>query len=306
MKPTLLIMAAGIGSRYGAGIKQLAKMTDNEETIMDFSIFDAKEAGFGKVVFIIRRDIERDFRDLIGSRIDKEIQVEYVFQDLHDLPEGFEAPMNRVKPWGTVHALLTAKDVIKEPFVVINADDYYGKEAFVKLYDFLMDHEGDQGSDVMAMAGYKIKNTLSENGTVTRGICLAKEDGTLARIIESKGIKRDGDKIVSDDPEVNKILEDDRLVSMNMWAAFPKLFTYAEEAFREFLLDHKDDLETAEYVIPTLIDRLIEEDKVRIEILDTDDKWIGVTYKEDLESAKEEFKKMLDEGKYDSPLWKLR
>ena len=201
MKTTLIIMAAGIGSRFGGGIKQLAKMGPNGEIIMDYSIYDAKEDGFDKVVFIIRKDIEEEFKEVIGNRIQNYMDVEYVFQDINDLPEGFTCPEGRTKPWGTGQAVLCAKSVVDTPYVIINADDYYGKEAFVKLHDFLINHEKMGKEFDMGMAGFILKNTLSENGTVTRGVCKVDDNNLLKEVYETTGIKAEGDKIVCDNPE---------------------------------------------------------------------------------------------------------
>ena len=204
METTLIIMAAGIGSRFGTGIKQLAKMAPNGEIIMDFSIYDAKEAGFTKVVFVIRKAIEAEFKEVIGDRLSKVMPVEYVYQELEDLPGGYQVPEGRVKPWGTGQAILACKDVVKEPFVIINADDYYGKEAFVKLHDFLVSGNADKDKINLAMAGFSLKNTLSENGTVTRGICVADKDGYLEKVIETTGIQSANGKIQCDNEEVSR------------------------------------------------------------------------------------------------------
>ena len=230
MKTTLIIMAAGIGSRFGTGIKQLAKMSDNGEIIMDYSIYDAKEAGFDKVVFVIRKDIEEEFKAVIGNRIGSQIEVEYVYQELTDLPEGFTVPEGRKKPWGTGQAVLACKDVVEEPFVIINADDYYGKEAFVKLHDFLVN--GKQEGEVlnMAMAGFVLKNTVSENGAVTRGICTVDGDDMLTDVLETSGIAIEADgTVVCDREEVKSWITPDVHVSMNMWAAYPEISGQAGE-----------------------------------------------------------------------------
>ena len=236
MKTTLIIMAAGIGSRFGTGIKQLAKMSDNGEIIMDYSIYDAKEAGFDKVVFVIRKDIEEEFKAVIGNRIGSQIEVEYVYQELTDLPEGFTVPEGRKKPWGTGQAVLACKDVVEEPFVIINADDYYGKEAFVKLHDFLVN--GKQEGEVlnMAMAGFVLKNTVSENGAVTRGICTVDDDDMLTDVLETSGIAIEADgTVVCDREEVKSWITPDVHVSMNMWAAYPEFLDKLESGFAEFL-----------------------------------------------------------------------
>lgn len=296
-------MAAGIGARYGAGIKQLAKMTDSGDTIIDFSIYDAKEAGFDKIVFIIRREIEKDFREIIGNRVKEYIDIEYIFQDITDLPKGFEAPIDRTKPWGTVHAVLAARDVINGPFLVINADDYYGKEAFIKMQEFLVSNKSESKKITMAMAGYKIQNTLSENGAVTRGICVKNDDDTLARIIETTGIIKDNETLICDTANSMPYLNDESIVSMNMWAAYPDFIEYSYKSFEEHLKENKEDLSEMEYLIPQLVDDMLKKDVVKVKILPTDDEWIGITFRDDLEKAQQEFAKMIEAGKYPKSLW---
>lgn len=304
MKTTLVVMAAGIGSRYGAGIKQLAKMDDNGYTIIDYSIFDAKKAGFDKVVFIIRRDIEEDFKEVIGDRISKIIDVEYAYQSL-ELPEGYEAPKTRTKPWGTVHAVLAAKDLVNEPFLVINADDYYGKNVFKDFYKFLNDKNNQDASKLqIAMAGYKLKNTLSDNGTVTRGVSVGNADNKLVKIIETHEIALGEDgKITSRENLDSDLLNLESLVSMNMWATFPAFIDLCDQYFNKYLEKNKENLEKAEYVLPEMIAEFLEEDIAEITILPTNDKWIGITYKEDLAPAQEEFKKMLENKDYPANIW---
>lgn len=297
MKTSLIIMAAGVGSRYGAGIKQLATMDNYNSTIMDYSVHDAIEAGFNKVIFIIRKDIEDDFKKIVGNRIEKYIEVEYAYQSLDDLPEGFESPKNRTKPRGTVHAIFSARKLINEAFLIINADDYYGKEAFKLMHKFLHDYKDCEKLQV-GMAGYRLKNTLSDNGSVTRGICIADQDQKLKRIIETHELEVVDKKIKSRENLPSDILHMDSLVSMNMWASYPKFVEYSDNLFEKFLEENKNDLEHAEYVLPSMIDTLIQKDLVDISIFPTDDKWIGITYKEDYPAAKEEFRKMIDEGIY--------
>ena len=302
MNTTLVIMAAGIGSRFGEGIKQLAKMGPNWEIIMDYSIYDAKEAGFNKVVFIIRKDIEEEFKSVIGDRIQKHIDVEYVFQDINDVPEGFSVPEGRTKPWGTGQAVLCAKEVVKDPFVVINADDYYGKEAYKKLHDFLVSNEKLDAKYTMGMAGFVLKNTLSENGTVTRGICKG-ENGLLKTVIETKGIKKENGKILCDDPEVEAWVKPEDLVSMNMWAAYPDFIDYLEQGFKEFLSNIDDDPMKKEYLLPIIVNGMLEEKSVQVKILETNDRWFGVTYKEDKEAVQNSFKELIEKGVYPENLW---
>lgn len=302
MNTTLVIMAAGLGSRFGEGIKQLAKMGPNGEIIMDYSIYDAKEAGFNKVVFIIRKDIEEEFKEIIGNRIKNHIDVEYVYQDLQDLPAGFSVPEGRTKPWGTGQAVLCAKDVIKDPFVVINADDYYGKEAFVKLHDFLVSGEKLDAKYTMGMAGFVLKNTLSENGTITRGICKSK-DSLLQTVIETKGIKEENGKIVCDDKDVESWVTSEDLVSMNFWAAYPDFLEYLEDGFKEFLSNLGDDPLKKEYLLPIIVNGMLEEQSVAVKVMETQDRWFGVTYQEDKELVQNSFKELIKQGVYPENLW---
>ena len=300
MDTTLIIMAAGIGSRYGAGIKQLAKMGPNGEIIMDYSIRDAKEAGFNKVVFIIRKDIFEEFEEIIGSRIKDQIDVEYVFQELDDLPEGFEVPEGRTKPWGTGQAVLCCKDIVKEPFVIINADDYYGKEAFVKLHDFLVSGEDLGREFTMGMAGFILKNTLSDNGTVTRGVSVVDENGLLSQVHETTGIMMGEDgKIKCDLPDVQEWISPEDKVSMNMWAAYPEFLEFLAEDFKTFLSDPKNmENLKSEFFIPLMVDKLINDGTATVEVLDTTSKWFGVTYPEDRQSVVDKIQALVDAGEY--------
>lgn len=304
MKTTLVVLAAGIGSRYGAGIKQLAKMDDNGYTIIDYSIFDAKEAGFDKVVFIIRDEIEDDFKEIIGDRIAEIMEVEYAYQR-PELPGDFKNPEGRVKPWGTVQALLPTRKFVNEPFLVINADDYYGKKAFKDLHDFLVDPENVNKDKLqIAMAGYKLKNTLSDNGTVTRGVSVGDDNNKLVKILETHEIKLEEDGTLSSKEGLKEdLLNLDSLVSMNMWATYPEFIDLCEKYFENYLERNKDNLEKAEYVLPEMIDELLKEDKAEITILPTNDKWIGITYKEDLEPAQEAFKEMFANNEYPGDIW---
>ena len=303
MNTTLIIMAAGIGSRFGTGIKQLAKMAPNGEIIMDFSIYDAKEAGFTKVVFVIRKEIEKEFKEVIGNRLSKVMPVEYVYQELEDLPEGYEVPAGRVKPWGTGQAILACKDIVKEPFVIINADDYYGKEAFVKLHDFLVSGKHEDGKITLAMAGFSLKNTLSENGAVTRGVCVADETGYLVKVIETTGIQKIDSKIRCDNAEVEGWITPDTMVSMNMWAGYPDFLQYIKEGFPAFLEQLGEHPEKKEYLLPNIVAELLEKEAVSVKVLSTSDKWIGITYKEDIEPAQESFSRMITAGCYPENLW---
>ena len=304
MDTTLIIMAAGIGSRYGAGIKQLAKMGPNGEIIMDYSIRDAKEAGFNKVVFIIRKDIFEEFEEIIGSRIKDQIDVEYVFQELDDLPDGFEVPEGRTKPWGTGQAVLCCKDIVKEPFVIINADDYYGKEAFVKLHDFLVSGEDLGREFTMGMAGFILKNTLSDNGTVTRGVSVVDENGLLSQVHETTGIMMGEDgKIKCDLPDVQEWISPEDKVSMNMWAAYPEFLEFLAEDFKTFLSEVEEGDLKKEYLLPNIVDKLLKEGRANVKVLETQDRWFGVTYQEDKEAVQKAFAELIKEGVYPANLW---
>ena len=303
MNTTLIIMAAGIGSRFGTGIKQLAKMAPNGEIIMDFSIYDAKKAGFTKVVFVIRKAIEKEFKEVIGNRLSKIMPVEYVYQELEDLPEGYEVPAGRVKPWGTGQAILACKDIVKGPFVIINADDYYGKEAFVKLHDFLVSGKHEDGKIALAMAGFSLKNTLSENGAVTRGVCVADDTGHLEKVIETTGSQKIDGKIRCDNAEVEGWITPDTMVSMNMWAGYPDFLQYIREGFPRFLDQLGEYPEKKEYLLPNIVAELLEKEAASVKVLSTSDKWIGITYKEDIEPAQESFSQMITAGCYPENLW---
>ena len=303
MNTTLIIMAAGIGSRVGTGIKQLVKMAPNGEIIMDFSIYDAKAAGFTKVVFVIRKAIEAEFKEVIGNRLSKVMPVEYVYQELEDLPDGYEVPAGRVKPWGTGQAILACKNVVKEPFVIINADDYYGKEAFIKLHDFLISENENKEKMNLAMAGFSLKNTLSENGAVTRGVCVADANGYLEKVIETTGIQIVDGKIQCDNAEVSKWITSDAMVSMNMWAGYPDFLRYIDEGFARFLDALGENPEKKEYLLPNIVAELLEKKLASVKVLNTPDRWIGITYKEDIEPAQEGFRQMIESGLYPENLW---
>ena len=303
MNTTLIIMAAGIGSRFGTGIKQLAKMAPNGEIIMDFSIYDAKAAGFTKVVFVIRKAIEAEFKEVIGNRLSKVMPVEYVYQELENLPDGYEVPAGRVKPWGTGQAILACKSVVKEPFVIINADDYYGKEAFIKLHDFLISENENKEKMNLAMAGFSLKNTLSENGAVTRGVCVADANGYLEKVIETTGIQIVDGKIQCDNAEVSKWITSDAMVSMNMWAGYPDFLRYIDEGFARFLDTLGENSEKKEYLLPNIVAELLEKNLAAVKVLNTSDRWIGITYKEDIEPAQEKFRFMMKSGIYPMQLW---
>ena len=271
---------------------------------MDFSIYDAKAAGFTKVVFVIRKAIEAEFKEVIGNRLSKVMPVEYVYQELENLPDGYEVPAGRVKPWGTGQAILACKSVVKEPFVIINADDYYGKEAFIKLPDFLISENENKEKMNLAMAGFSLKNTLSENGTVTRGVCVADANGYLEKVIETTGIQIVDGKIQCDNAEVSKWITSDTMVSMNMWAGYPDFLQYIDEGFTRFLDTLGENPEKKEYLLPNIVAELLEKNLASVKVLNTSDRWIGITYKEDIEPAQEKFHLMIEDGTYPKELWK--
>ena len=298
-------MAAGIGSRFGGGIKQLEPVGPSGEIIMDYSIYDALEAGFDKIVFIIRKDLEKDFREIIGNRIEKIAPVEYAFQEKDDLPEGFSLPEGRVKPWGTGQAILSAKNVIHEPFLVINADDYYGKEGFKKIHEYMvneMDEDGDMYE--MCMAGFILGNTLSENGGVTRGMCSVDENSYLTTVTETYDIYKAADGMhASTRAGEPVVVEENQHVSMNMFGLPPKFLEELERGFPKFLAGIKEGDLKAEYLLPTIIDQCIREKKARVRLLETPDKWFGVTYKEDKPAVVAAIRKLVDDGVYPEKLF---
>jgi len=301
MKPTLFVLAAGMGSRYG-GLKQLDGLGPNGETIMDYSIYDAIKSGFGKLVFVIRKSFEKEFVEKVASKYDKHIPVEIVFQDLNDLPEGFTVHPERVKPWGTNHAVLMGKDVIKEPFAVINADDFYGRDAFEKLAGFLNNLNGSKNH--YCMVGYRLQNTLSESGSVARGVCETDDKGFLTSIVERTHIERKDDKIQYKDAENYWYdLPENTPVSMNMWGFTPDYFEYSEKYFIKFLELNQNNLK-AEYFIPLMVDHLIMNRTADVKVLDTSSKWFGVTYAEDRDSVVAKLQTLADNGEYPTPLWK--
>lgn len=305
MKTTLVIMAAGIGSRFGGGIKQLAAVGANGEIIMDFSIHDAIEAGFNKIIFIIRKDIEEAFKEAIGNRIEKickELGVEtgYAYQELSELPKGVTLPADRIKPWGTGHAVLACKDILHEPFAVINADDYYGKEAFVKIHDFLESYSPEKANE-FCMAGFILNNTLSENGSVTRGICELDENKYLTAVHETKNIVKTADGAAVDHDGTLTPVDLFSYASMNMWGLTPEFLDLLESGFQEFF-DTMDaegrDILKDEYLLPIYIDELLQDGKVSVKVLDSHDKWFGITYQEDKDYVVESFAKLIREGVY--------
>ena len=307
MKTSLVIMAAGIGSRFGGGIKQLEPVGMHGEIIMDYSIHDAIEAGFNKIIFIIRKDIEEAFREVIGERIEAickqlNVEIDYAFQAIDDLPKGVKLPKDRTKPWGTGQAVLACKGLIKEPFAVINADDYYGKESFFILHDFLEEYTPEKPTDFCA-AGFILKNTLSENGGVTRGVCQVNENGYLTGIDETKNIVKVGDKAAVQKEDGQEPIDENSHVSMNMWGLTPEFVETLEKGFKEFFEKPDVDVLKGEYLLPIYIDELLQKGEVTVKVLETQDKWFGVTYKEDKDSVVESFKKLIEEGVYKEKLF---
>lgn len=296
---TLVIMAAGIGSRFGGGIKQLEPVGPNGEIIMEYSVRDAIAAGFNKVVFIIRKDLEKDFRDIIGRRVEGLVETAYVFQELDDLPDGFSKPEGRTKPWGTGQAILCCKGIVNEPFAVINADDYYGKECYRKLHDFLTGAHSTPEQFDFCMAGFILKNTLSENGGVTRGICEIDEHNHLTAIRETRNIiKTDsGAAILQEDGHIDP-LSPDTHVSMNMWGFTPDILDTLEKGFADFLSRVPEGNLTAEYLLPTIIDDFLKSGRAQVTMLETSDKWFGVTYREDKEAVVNSIKELIKKGLY--------
>ena len=303
-KPVLVIMAAGMGSRYG-GLKQIDPVDEQGHIIMDFSIFDAKRAGFEKVVFIIKKENEADFKEAIGKRVEKVMDVEYVFQDIHNIPEGYEVPEGRVKPWGTAHAVLSAIDVIDGPFAVINADDYYGKDAFQKIYDYLSTHEDDEKYRY-TMVGYRLGNTLTENGYVSRGVCCINEAGELVSVTERTHIEKTetGAAFTEDGGETWTDISPDSLVSMNMWGFSASFLQEIKSGFAAFLEEGlKANPMKCEYYLPTVVTNLLVAEKATVTVLASQDKWYGITYKEDKPQVVAAIKGLKDSGLYPQYLW---
>ena len=300
MKPTLFVLAAGMGSRYG-GLKQLDGVGPSGETIMDYSIYDAVHAGFGKLVFVIRKSFEKDFREKIVKKYEHKIPVELVFQDLDNLPAGFSVPEGREKPWGTNHAVMMGKDVIHEPFAVINADDFYGRESYKILADYLSKLNDTRNQ--YCMVGYRVGNTLSESRTVARGICETDTEGNLTGVVERTQVMRiDGEVKYKDENDQWISIPDNTPVSMNMWGFTPDYFEHSEKYFVEFLKKNIQNPK-AEFFIPLVVNELIINNTAKVKVLDTPSKWFGVTYAEDRPGVVAKLQQLVDDGVYPSPLW---
>jgi UTP-glucose-1-phosphate uridylyltransferase len=295
MKPTLVVLAAGMGSRYG-GLKQIDKLGPSGQAILQYSCFDAARAGFGKVVFVIRRDIEKDFKEVIISKVSKSIPCEYCFQDKDDLPSGFTLPAEREKPWGTAHAVLAARKNVTEPFAVINADDFYGKEAYQTIADYFKTLSKDTNNQY-CMVGYPVKNTLSEYGSVSRGICNTDSSGNLTTVVERTKIIRENGKIVFIEDDQKTEIAENTPVSMNFWGFTPSFFKYLEDYFKEFLHENINKPK-AEFLIPWVVDQLIKNKAAQTKVLTSDAQWFGVTYKEDRPAVVQKFQDLTDKGEY--------
>ena len=308
METTLVIMAAGIGSRFGGGIKQLTPIGPSGEIIMDYSIHDAFAAGFDRVLFIIRKDLEADFREVIGDRLEKRFpgRISYAFQEGDDLPDGFSKPADRVKPWGTGHAVLACREVLETPALVINADDYYGKDAYVKLHGYLISgaEAGAGGVLDIGMPGFILENTLSENGGVTRGLCSVDADGYLTEIVETRNILKaeDGSAFVEVDG-MRRPIARGTPASMNMWGITPEFLSILGEEFKVFLSSLDAEDLKSEFLLPTVIGKLVSEGRARVRVLPCSDRWFGVTYKEDRELVIESIRALVADGVYPSPLF---
>ena len=306
MKNTaLVIMAAGIGSRFGGGIKQLEPVGPNGEIIMDYSIHDAMEAGFNKVIFIIRRDLEKDFKEIIGHRIEKLLPVEYAYQELEDLPAGYEVTPGRTKPWGTGQAVLSVKGMVDGPFLVINADDYYGREGFRRIHDYMAEHMDSQSEIYdICMGGFVLSNTLSDNGTVTRGVCQVDEEGYLTNVTETYNIQMKEDGLhATDESGAPVTISPSQPVSMNMWGLPASFVQELEKGFPVFLDNLKEGDIKSEYLLPKIIDNLVQNKKARVTVLDTPDKWFGVTYREDKQAVADAIRGLIQSGGYKEKLF---
>lgn len=305
-KPILVIMAAGMGSRYG-GLKQVDPIGPHGETIMDYSIYDAKRAGFETVVFIIKEEFAEEFKTKIGDEVSEHLEVRYAFQDVNNIPEGYEIPAGRVKPWGTAHAVLSAKDVIDSSFAVINADDFYGQQAFQEIYDFLANTENSTDNKLnLTMVAFLLKNTVSDNGYVSRGLCKTDEDGYLSEIIERTRIEtHDGGIHYTVDDGASWVdVSPETIVSMNMWGFTEEILDYAEKFFVDFFNEEvPNNPEKAEFYLPSIVDKLLSSGEARVKVLSSPEKWYGVTYQEDKEEVISAIRRLINDGKYPEELW---
>lgn len=304
MKPTLVVMAAGMGSRYG-GLKQIDPVGPSGELIIDYSIYDALKAGFGKVVFIIKEEIKEDFHNIIGSRIEKIMDIAYVYQKLDTLPEGYYPPEERTKPWGTAHAVMCCKDEVNTPFAVINADDFYGPSSFKGIYDYLVNSSDSKDCYQYSMVGFILENTLTDHGHVARGVCTLDNEGYLKDINERTKIQKFGNiaKYTEDDDIWIEIPEGST-VSMNTWGFTPSIFNEIEARFPKFLEESKNNPLKAEFFLPSVVDSLIYEKKAKVKVLTSKEQWYGVTYKEDKPLVKKAIQKLVDDGVYPENLWR--
>lgn len=301
---TLVIMAAGMGSRYG-GLKQIDPIGPGGEIILDYSVYDAVKAGFNKVIFVIKEEIEKDFKGIIGNKFDGVVDVDFAYQDINNLPEGFTVPEGRVKPWGTGHAVLSCKGMIDGPFAVINADDYYGRETFELIYNELTKEKAEADKYGFCMVGFRVENTLTENGAVARGVCQTDAEGYLTDIVERTKIAiRDGKIMFTEDGESWIEIPEGTTVSMNCWGFTPVMMEELENRFTSFLERNKDNMIKCEYFLPFVVDELLKEDKAEVKVLSTKGKWYGVTYKEDKEIVVNAIREKVEKGEYPPCLWK--
>lgn len=306
IKPTLVVMAAGMGSRYG-GLKQIDPVGPNGEIIIDYSIYDALKAGFGKVVFIIKEEMKEEFHEIIGKRIEKLVDTAYAFQKTDNVPEGYEVPVERVKPWGTAHAVMCCRDVVDAPFAVINADDFYGQSTFKLIHDYLVNAEDCEGFYQYSMVGFILENTLTDHGHVARGVCTVDDLGNLKGIQERTKIQKFGDSSkYTEDGETWIEIPSGSMVSMNTWGFTPSIFKEIEGKFPKFLEDNKDNLLKAEYFLPTVVDSLITQNKAKVKVLTSTEQWYGVTYKEDKPRVKEAINALIEKGIYSENLWEAQ
>jgi len=299
MEPTLVILAAGLGTRYG-GVKQMDKVGPSGESIIDYSIYDAIKAGFKKVVFVLNPKIEKDFKEIYEPRLKGRIKTGYVLQELTKIPEGIKFNSERVKPWGTAHAVMMTKDVVNEPFAVINADDFYGRDAYFVMSEFLQKVKNDEAE--YSMVGYLLKNTLSDHGSVSRGVCETDENGYLTDVVERTSIERKGGKVVYVEDAQEVEVDENSIVSMNFWGFTPLFFSQLEENFIEFIKENADKLK-AEFFIPLVVNNLIKNNEAKVKVLKSDAQWFGVTYKEDKPITIKQINKLIESGVYPENLW---